>query len=192
MLQVEAEAQKLRFFDRVKGRVFQHPASINFHSGRFESGWLVYTDLIETSKVRLGSKHSLHTQCFQSVCACAFQSGRWPGICSSEGMSSSGRCLCGSRPWCRFIRSCCLAARSRSSTSAASSRCAIIACLPLYTAADVVRCPQGSSKGDEHRAHVALSRAAVSCRQDWVTLLYPRQTNCRAMPLDTWFDTICL
>ena len=51
--QVEADAQKLRFFDRVKGRVFQHPASINFHSGRFESGWLVYTDLIETSKVRL-------------------------------------------------------------------------------------------------------------------------------------------
>ena len=52
--QVEADAQKLRFFDRVKGRVFQHPASINFHSGRFESGWLVYTDLIETSKVRSG------------------------------------------------------------------------------------------------------------------------------------------
>ena len=55
---MEAEAQKLRFFDRVKGRVFQHPASINFNCGRFESGWLVYTDLIETSKVCL-SVHSL-------------------------------------------------------------------------------------------------------------------------------------
>ena len=57
-MQVEAEAQKLRFFDRVKGRVFQHPASINFHSGRFESGWLVYTDLIETSKVRQRRKQA--------------------------------------------------------------------------------------------------------------------------------------
>ena len=52
--QVENKAISLRYFDRVKGRVFQHPASINFNCGRFESGWLVYTDLIETSKVRRG------------------------------------------------------------------------------------------------------------------------------------------
>ena len=43
----------------MKGRVFQHPASINFNCGRFESGWLVYTDLIETSKVRLGDGQGL-------------------------------------------------------------------------------------------------------------------------------------
>lgn len=49
---MESKAIALRYFDRVKGRVFQHPASINFNCGRFESGWLVYTDLIETSKVR--------------------------------------------------------------------------------------------------------------------------------------------
>ncbi|KAK9809193.1 hypothetical protein WJX72_011126 [[Myrmecia] bisecta] len=41
----------LRFFDRTKGRVFLHPASVNFHCGRFESGWLVYSDMVETAKV---------------------------------------------------------------------------------------------------------------------------------------------
>ena len=60
--QVEAEAQKLRFFDRIKGRVFQHPASINFNCGRFESGWLVYTDLIETSKVGSALPSARRTQ----------------------------------------------------------------------------------------------------------------------------------
>lgn len=28
-----------------------HPASVNFNVGRFESPWLIYTDLTETSKV---------------------------------------------------------------------------------------------------------------------------------------------
>ena len=28
-----------------------HPASVNFNVGRFESPWLLYTDLTETSKV---------------------------------------------------------------------------------------------------------------------------------------------
>lgn len=41
----------LKFFDRERGRVFLHPASINFHSGKFESGWLAYSELVETSKV---------------------------------------------------------------------------------------------------------------------------------------------
>ena len=33
------------------GRVFLHPASFNFDCGEFPSGWMVYTDLTETSKV---------------------------------------------------------------------------------------------------------------------------------------------
>lgn len=33
------------------GRVFIHPASINFDCGEFPSGWMVYSDITETSKV---------------------------------------------------------------------------------------------------------------------------------------------
>lgn len=50
--QVESSAVQVKFFERRKGRVFHHPASVNFDCGRFESGWLVYTDMVETSKVR--------------------------------------------------------------------------------------------------------------------------------------------
>ena len=28
-----------------------HPASINFHSSRFESGWVIYTEILETAKI---------------------------------------------------------------------------------------------------------------------------------------------
>jgi hypothetical protein len=34
------------------GRVFIHPASVNFTCGSFPSGFLVYTDIVETSKAR--------------------------------------------------------------------------------------------------------------------------------------------
>lgn len=33
------------------GRVFIHPASVNFSCSSFPSGWLLYTDVTETSKV---------------------------------------------------------------------------------------------------------------------------------------------
>ena len=33
------------------GRVFIHPGSVNFNVGRFDSGWLVYTDMVSTSKL---------------------------------------------------------------------------------------------------------------------------------------------
>lgn len=41
----------IKFFDREKGRVFLHPSSINFSTGKFESGWLAYSELVQTSKV---------------------------------------------------------------------------------------------------------------------------------------------
>ncbi|CAL8471800.1 g11342 [Coccomyxa elongata] len=47
----EASPVRIKFFDRVKGRVFIHPASVNFNCGSFPSGWLLYTDVTETSKV---------------------------------------------------------------------------------------------------------------------------------------------
>jgi ATP-dependent RNA helicase DHX57 len=55
--QVESSAVQVKFFERTKGRVFHHPASVNFDCGRFESGWLVYTDMVETSKVLPCSQH---------------------------------------------------------------------------------------------------------------------------------------
>ena len=33
------------------GRVFIHPGSINFGVGRFDSGWLVYTEMVHTAKL---------------------------------------------------------------------------------------------------------------------------------------------
>ena len=41
----------LNITDAVTGRVFIHPGSINFDVGKFESGWMVYTDIVETSKL---------------------------------------------------------------------------------------------------------------------------------------------
>lgn len=53
-VQVDSVAVQVKFFERHKGRVFHHPSSVNFNCGRFESGWLIYTDMVETSKVREG------------------------------------------------------------------------------------------------------------------------------------------
>ena len=33
------------------GRVFIQPGSVNFDVGRFDSGWLVYTELVATAKL---------------------------------------------------------------------------------------------------------------------------------------------
>ena len=33
------------------GRVFIHPGSINFDVGKFDSGWLVYTEMVATAKL---------------------------------------------------------------------------------------------------------------------------------------------
>lgn len=46
----DAAPQEIRFFDRQRGRVFLHPSSANFNCGRFESNWLVFTEMVETSK----------------------------------------------------------------------------------------------------------------------------------------------
>jgi len=50
-VEAEGEAGKVRLFDRERGRVFLHPSSVNFSCGKFESGWLVYSDIVQTSKV---------------------------------------------------------------------------------------------------------------------------------------------
>lgn len=48
-----AAAHELRFFTKEDGRVFLHPASVNFPVGIFESPWLVFTEKVKTSKVFL-------------------------------------------------------------------------------------------------------------------------------------------
>ena len=47
----EAAAHAVRFYAREAGRVFLHPSSVNFGVGRFESGWLVYSEAVQTAKV---------------------------------------------------------------------------------------------------------------------------------------------
>jgi ATP-dependent RNA helicase DHX57 len=49
--ETEGSGGKVKLFDRKRGRVFIHPSSINFAAGKFESGWLVYSDIMETSKI---------------------------------------------------------------------------------------------------------------------------------------------
>jgi ATP-dependent RNA helicase DHX57 len=49
--ETDTDPSKMKFFDRERGRVFLHPASSNFSCGKFESGWLVYSEIVETGKV---------------------------------------------------------------------------------------------------------------------------------------------
>lgn len=49
--EIDTDPSKMKFFDRERGRVFLHPASSNFSCGKFESGWLVYSEIVETGKV---------------------------------------------------------------------------------------------------------------------------------------------
>jgi len=50
-MEKESDAKETKFFTKHHGRVFMHPRSVNFSAGKFESGWLVYSSLLETSKV---------------------------------------------------------------------------------------------------------------------------------------------
>ncbi|EFJ42064.1 hypothetical protein VOLCADRAFT_119557, partial [Volvox carteri f. nagariensis] len=49
--EAEADPKDVKFFDRERGRVFIHPSSQLFTVGKFESGWLVATQMTETSKL---------------------------------------------------------------------------------------------------------------------------------------------
>jgi ATP-dependent RNA helicase DHX57 len=40
-----------KLFERSRGRVFVHPSSINFSVTKYDTGWMVYSDIVETSKV---------------------------------------------------------------------------------------------------------------------------------------------
>lgn len=40
-----------KLFERGKGRVFVHPSSINMQSHKFETGWVVFTEMVETQKI---------------------------------------------------------------------------------------------------------------------------------------------
>ncbi|PNH02429.1 hypothetical protein TSOC_011593 [Tetrabaena socialis] len=46
-----SDARDVKFFDRERGRTFIHPGSVCFTVGKFESGWLVYTQMTETSRL---------------------------------------------------------------------------------------------------------------------------------------------
>ena len=50
-MEKDSDAKETRFYTKHHGRVFVHPRSVNFSAGKFDSGWLVYSSLLETSKV---------------------------------------------------------------------------------------------------------------------------------------------
>lgn len=50
-VEIDAKPAELRFYDKHKGRVFIHPGSVNFDVGKFDSGWLVYTEMVATAKL---------------------------------------------------------------------------------------------------------------------------------------------
>ncbi|KAG2486676.1 hypothetical protein HYH03_014607 [Edaphochlamys debaryana] len=49
--EVEADPKDLKYFDRERGRTFMHPGSLLFSMGKIESGWVVFTQMTETSKL---------------------------------------------------------------------------------------------------------------------------------------------
>eukprot|EP00882_Tetradesmus_deserticola_P011147 GHRQ01011788.1.p1 GENE.GHRQ01011788.1~~GHRQ01011788.1.p1 ORF type:complete len:340 (+),score=172.49 GHRQ01011788.1:429-1448(+) len=49
-MRMEADPASIKFFERGLGRVWVHPASVCFKAGSYPSGWLVFTQLVETSR----------------------------------------------------------------------------------------------------------------------------------------------
>ena len=47
----EANSRELKYYSKDLGRVFLHPTSVNFHCGKYESRWIVYSERVETAKV---------------------------------------------------------------------------------------------------------------------------------------------
>lgn len=49
--EAENDPKDIKLYDRERGRTFVHPASVCFTVGKYESGWVVYTQMTETSKL---------------------------------------------------------------------------------------------------------------------------------------------
>lgn len=49
--EVDPEPSQVKFFDRERGRAFMHPGSICFRIGKFDSGFMVFTSMTQTSKL---------------------------------------------------------------------------------------------------------------------------------------------
>ena len=60
--EIEPEPSAVKFFDRERGRTFMHPGSVCFKIGKFDSGFMVFTSMTQTSKlfVREGEGSLLH------------------------------------------------------------------------------------------------------------------------------------
>ena len=49
--EVEPDPSTVKFFDRDRGRTFIHPGSVCFKTGKYDSGFVVYTSMTQTSKL---------------------------------------------------------------------------------------------------------------------------------------------
>ena len=65
--EVEPDPSMVKFFDRDRGRTFIHPGSVCFKAGKYDSGFVVYTSMTQTSKlfVREGEIKSFDTSSLQ-------------------------------------------------------------------------------------------------------------------------------
>lgn len=72
--EVEGESKLVKIYDREKGRVFIHPSSVNFGVSGFESGWLVYTDMVETGEKLVGYLLLLKNKS-ENILTCFVQDG---------------------------------------------------------------------------------------------------------------------
>ena len=50
-IEKQAKVQEFKFYTKDKKRVFLHPGSLNFHESSYESVWLVYLRIMQTSKL---------------------------------------------------------------------------------------------------------------------------------------------
>jgi ATP-dependent RNA helicase DHX57 len=68
--EVEPSPSEVKFFDRERGRTFMHPASVCFKIGKFDSGWVVFTSMTQTSKLFVregGSSININLCFFEAV-----------------------------------------------------------------------------------------------------------------------------
>lgn len=70
--EAECEPSKVKFFDRERGRTFIHPSSICFSVGKYESSWLVYTEMTEVRARQAGRHGGLACVCRASCVRMAF------------------------------------------------------------------------------------------------------------------------
>mmetsp|Transcript_33946 Transcript_33946/g.82305 ORF Transcript_33946/g.82305 Transcript_33946/m.82305 type:complete len:401 (+) Transcript_33946:77-1279(+) len=59
-VQAANEARELKYFTRARERVFIHPRSVNFDRGSYDTSWLAYSSMMQTSKMYVHDCTQVH------------------------------------------------------------------------------------------------------------------------------------